>query len=197
MTMEEKQPSAHPDSPEMPEKITTVHGKKAATPIIILILAVTALLVGTVIFLLTKNTNPSPIPSASTGLQATSIPDTTTPTIPASTTSPTATVSSGLLIYKNTKYGFEISYPKTYKALDSADDLSGYPNGAVLIYNGGQAYDIVIEVWNTKTEYENKFGAMIKDVTVKESNGKFITIQNATDEPENAQIIASFKLISN
>lgn len=110
---------------------------------------------------------------------------------------PTKSVSSDMLTYKNSIYGFEISYPKAYKALDSKDDLAGYSNGAALIYNGGQAYDVVIEVWDTKAEYENKFGAMISDVTVIESNGKFITLQNSTHEPENDQIIASFKLISN
>ena len=107
---------------------------------------------------------------------------------------PTKTISS-LLTYKNVPYGFEISYPNPYRPLDSKADLSGYPKGIVLIYSGGQAYDVVVEVWNTKEEYESNYATRMADVTVVKSNGKFITLLNNTHAPENAQIIASFKLL--
>lgn len=119
---------------------------------------------------------------------------TITLTVPAITTvAPTKTVSSDWLTYKNMQYGFEISYPPSYKALDSKNDLYGYPNGAALIYSGGQAYDVVIEVWNTESEYKEKYATMMSDVTVLKSNGKFITLLNSTHQPKNDQIIASFK----
>lgn len=97
--------------------------------------------------------------------------------------------------YKNTSYGFEISYPAPYRVLTDKDALSGYPNGVALLYTGGQAYDIVIEVWNTKAEYESNYSSRMSDVTVKESKGKFITFLDNTQSPENKQIIATIKLL--
>jgi hypothetical protein len=112
------------------------------------------------------------------------------PSIP----TPSQTVTSDLLTYKNNVYGFEIAYPKNYKALDDKENLYGYENGIVLIYAGGQAYDVIIEVWNTKAEYETAYVSRMADVTVHEVNGKFITLVDNTNEPENKQIIESFKL---
>ncbi len=110
-------------------------------------------------------------------------------------TTPNNTVSSDLSTYKNDQYGFEIFYPKPYRALDDAASLSGYPKGVVLLYTGGQAYDVVIEVWNTQSEYESSYSSRMSDVTVVKSKDKFITLFNNTKEPENEKIIATFKLL--
>ncbi len=111
-------------------------------------------------------------------------------------TAPSVTAPlTDLSTYKNEKYGFEISYPKSYKALDDAENLYGYPHGIVLLYEGGQAYDVVIEVWDTKAAYESNYSSRLSDVTVVESNGKFITLLNNTQSPDNEKIIASFKLL--
>jgi len=94
--------------------------------------------------------------------------------------------------YKNSKYGFGISYEKPYRVLEDKDSLSGYPHAIALVYGGGQAYDIVIEVWDTKAAYEKEYKTRLSDLTVHEMNGKFITFLDMTKEANNEKIIKSF-----
>ncbi len=123
---------------------------------------------------------------------------TATPTVTATVTPTIAKVKipKGWETYKNALYGFEISFPKSFKALDSANDLYGYPNGVALIYGGSQAYDVVIEVWNTEAQYKQKYANQLSQVTVfKLSTGKFLTLFNNTQEAVNQQIIGTFTLL--
>ena len=48
----------------------------------------------------------------------------------------------GWAIYRNEVEGFEISYPASYLALGDAENLYGWANGLLLLYNSGQSYDI-------------------------------------------------------
>ena len=107
----------------------------------------------------------------------------------------TAPVSGS--IYKNTKYGFELNYSTPYKVLTDSDNLSGYPKGIALLYTGGQAYDIVIEVWDTEAAYKASYPTRLADVTVLKSGNKFITFFDNTNSSQNKQIIASAKLSAN
>lgn len=119
---------------------------------------------------------------------------------PTSTTSPTQTprpteessVPAGWLTYKNSEYGFEISYPDTYEALDDQNNLYGWPNGVVLLYQGGQAYDIVIEAWDSETEYVDEYSTRLDDLTIENYEGGYITLLNNTQETTNAQVISTF-----
>lgn len=108
---------------------------------------------------------------------------------------PGNSMSADWTTYKNDVNGFEISYPKPYRVLDDKDNLYGYPHGVALIYAGGQSYDIQIEVWDTKSEYETAYEGRLSDLTIVESHGKFITLLNNTLEPDNKKILASFKLL--
>lgn len=107
---------------------------------------------------------------------------------------PTSSVPAGWSTYKNSQYGFEISYPDSYKAQSSKDDLYGYPKGVLLLYSGGQAYDVVIEVWNSQKEYEDEYQARVSDLKVFKSGAKFITVLDNDGTPENKAVIDSFKL---
>ena len=80
---------------------------------------------------------------------------------------------------------FSISYPKTYKALSDKENLYGYPNGIVLLYSGGQAYDVVVEVWNTKEAYQKEYALRMADLTVKQVSEKYITLLDNTKMPGN------------
>lgn len=113
---------------------------------------------------------------------------------PQPTTTPDSSIPSGWLTYKNEKYGFQISYPTDYKALTDSNNLYGWPKAVVLIYSGGQSYDLPIEVWSTKAEYEAKYKNQ-SNITVKEVNGKFITLVNANSETEVDNIISTFKAL--
>lgn len=108
---------------------------------------------------------------------------------------PSNGVPASWTTYTNDANGFEISYPKPYRVLNDEDNLSGYPHGVAHIYAGGQAYDIQIEVWGTKAEYEKAYEGRLSDLTVKENGDKFITLFDNTKEPENQKIIATFRLL--
>lgn len=138
-------------------------------------------------YLVFKNNLITPQPTSAP--TPTSTPQVTPANTPASTPTPTP---SDWLTYQNSQYGFEISYPKTYKALDDKENLYGWPNAAVLLYKGGQSYDIAVEVWDSETQYKIKYPK--GDVIVQKAGNKFFTLSDITKKPENAQIIATFLL---
>jgi len=157
---------------------------------LVILLIIFALIIGaggTYIYFLTK-AEPKvseAVPTASPSLTPTF---TITPP-PSSVASPSPTSNSNK--YISSLYGFEVSYPDGYKALDDSNSLYGWPNGVVLLYNGGQSYDIAIEHWNSQAEYQAKYPSGV--AKVKLINGKYITLSNLTNEPENQEIIDSFK----
>ena len=97
--------------------------------------------------------------------------------------------------YRNDQAGFEISFPGNYSALDDAENLYGWTNGVLLLYNGGQSYDIAIQLWNSRQEYENELSNRLESVVVHQVGNRFLTIMNVTQEPENTEIIATFHLV--
>ena len=127
--------------------------------------------------------------------QLTQIQSTPTPTgtpIPTQNPSPSSTPENSLNVYKNEEYGFQISYPDNYQVLDSKNDLYGWPKGIVLFYNGGQAYDIVIEAWDTEAEYQSRYSSSNFEVIVKKIGNKYITAVDYTEEDGNKEIISTF-----
>jgi hypothetical protein len=118
---------------------------------------------------------------------------------PTSINTPVSTPKSNLptswTTYTNQEFGFAISYPPSYKALTDQQNLYGWPNGIVLIYNGGQSYDLVIEHWDTQDEYENKYKNQ-SNITVKKIGNSYITMLNANFENEIDQIIDTFEIIN-
>jgi hypothetical protein len=108
---------------------------------------------------------------------------------------PTPSSESTSMIYKNDTYGFSLSYDPPYQLLTDAENLYGYPNGVALFYTGGQAYDIVVEVWDTKAAYEAEYASRMAELTVVEHKGKFITLLNNTGSAANQTIIDSLVLL--
>lgn len=118
----------------------------------------------------------------------------TSPT-PISTPVPTSNIPSDWKTYSNERYGFEISFPPEYKALDDTNNLYGYPNGIVLIYGGGQSYDLVIEHWSNQSEYENRYRNQ-SNITVKKIGDIYISLLNTNFETEVDEIIKTLKIIN-
>lgn len=131
-----------------------------------------------------KKPSPSPTPTAEA--QA-----------PTTTPSPTQEASSlpeGWQTYSNTKYGFEISYSDKYELLTDANNLYGWPNGVAHLYKGGQAYDITIEYWDTKSDYLDKYSTNLSSIEVFQTKDGYITLTGSGDA-DNDEVIATFKLI--
>ena len=101
---------------------------------------------------------------------------------------------SGWQTYTSIEYGFEISYPASYQALDDAENLYGWPDAIVLFYKGGQAYDISIEIWDSQAQYQEKYPDA-SSLSVYQINGKYLTISDNTNDVENLDVINTFKLL--
>lgn len=97
--------------------------------------------------------------------------------------------------YTNNEYGFQVSYPVNYQALDDAENLYGWPNAVVLIYGGGQSYDLPIEIWNNASEYQDKY-PNATNLTVKQIENKYVTLLNMNNIPEVDEIIETFTEIN-
>ena len=123
---------------------------------------------------------------------------TPTPTLPPP--QPTATeeqpaIPAGWLTYQNLEAGFEISYPPEYTPLDDETNLYGWPHGLVLLYNGGQSYDIAIEIWDSEQDIVTRYPVEGDRITTFQSGNKFISVFNITQEAENAAVVATFHLL--
>lgn len=106
-------------------------------------------------------------------------------------------IPAGWLTYTSVEYGFQISHPPTYEALDDADNLYGWPNGVVLFYKGGQSYDLPVEAWTSEREYEAKYPATMMDlVTVHQVGTYYITLFNQNEVSEVDNIISTFTLLN-
>lgn len=109
-----------------------------------------------------------------------------------SNTSPTIDMSKWQT-YTDKVYGFEIKYPNNYRIVQN-DPY--YSNNDILLIdtNDGVSYGVVIEVWNTESEYLNKYHVSEGvPLTVKKHSGKIFTLYQASQYEENKQIISSFK----
>ena len=126
---------------------------------------------------------PTPAPTLSAGIVPTSGP----------TLTPGPSLQPGWKLYQNSQYGFEFSHPTEYKVLTDSENLYGWPKAILLLYKGGQSYDMAVEVWNTEAEYKAKYTDTSTFSVFKTGNGKFITLLNQNKDPEVAEIISTFK----
>ncbi|MBX4205680.1 hypothetical protein KW795_00610, partial [Candidatus Microgenomates bacterium] len=76
--------------------------------------------------------------------------------------------------YVNSEYAFEISYPKEFKRVND----TAWNKALLILYSGGQSYDFVIEVWDSRPEYQNKYGSRLDNITVKQVGNKYLTLYN-------------------
>ena len=117
----------------------------------------------------------------------------TTPIV--QTPSPEPTLKVGFKKYTNEKYSFGFIYPETYKILTDSNSLYGWPKAILLLYKGGQSYDMAVELWDSEAEYKQKYASQIDNITIFKNEDILITALNTNKEPEIAEIISTFKFI--
>lgn len=137
--------------------------------------------------------SPSTQPTPTTEKTPAPILTVTVTTAPTSSPAPTSTIPAGWLTYTNKSLGFSISYPSTYKTLDDKENLSGWKNDVVLIYKGGQSYDLVIQQWKSEAEYKAQYPNATSELTVYKIGSTFITLLNSNKDAEVSTIINTFK----
>jgi hypothetical protein len=161
-----------------------ITNNKGFAPVLILVLVI-FLAIG---FMIYRNMQSSSEVSAPTPIPTIVETQTFTPT-PA-----TPAAKPGWTTFKNTEYGFEFSHPVAYKVLTDKNDLYGWENAILLLYKGGQSYDMAVEVWETEVQYKTKYPDTSNLTVLKTQDGKFITLLNTNSDTEVAQIISTFKL---
>lgn len=105
------------------------------------------------------------------------------------------TLNPNLKKYENKQIGYSIIYPNNYQVVDD----NSWKNSDLVLYKGGQVYDLVIQVWNTKQEYEEYFEdnpAAYENMVVYKINEKFLTLVNMGEDSEVAEIVKSLKMLS-
>lgn len=112
------------------------------------------------------------------------------------TPTPTPDPTVNWKTYTNSKYNFEVKHPEEYEILQ---DKSGWPKAIVIISRRNQqAYDLPIEIWDSKTDYENKYRIenYINNLKIFPTNkGKYITLLQNNEDLTITQIISTFKFI--
>lgn len=109
---------------------------------------------------------------------------------------PTAAVKDGWAVFTNPEAGFRFSYPDSYEVLTDETSLYGWENAVALLYDGGQSYDAVVQVWDGMAELESANPGRLDDMAIYEAGGKLISIFNITGIPEFDEIAATFTLIN-
>lgn len=108
------------------------------------------------------------------------------------TSVPEKAVPEGWLTYEDAEHGFYFHYPPEFEVLTDSDSLYGWENGLALLYNGGQSYDIAIQIWDSAAEMEAVYGRGDARMHVFELGDQLISVMNITNEIDNEGIIASF-----
>ena len=161
--------------------------QKGNVIVIVLILTIAAAAIGFLVYQNTQLRKQATVPSQAPTPTASIVPT------PATTPTPSPSLKPGWKLYQNGQYDFEFSYPATYKVLTDSENLYGWPKAILLLYKGGQSYDMAVEVWNTEAEYKAKYTDTSTFSVFKTGNGKFITLLNQNKDPEVAEIISTFK----
>jgi len=133
---------------------------------------------------------PTPVPTVSPQPTEEVSPSPILTLIPTPKTTSEPTMKPGWETYKETQLGFEISFPEEYKV---QEDKYGWPKAVLLLYGGGQSYDLAVELWDEPSEYENKYPAQ-KNLVVKQIGNKYLTFLNMNYKEEVDEIIATFKV---
>lgn len=99
------------------------------------------------------------------------------------------------LEYMDNTYGFEFAYPPEYEVLTDEEDLYGWENGVALLYGGGQAYDLAVQVWESEEELNSSFETSAYEPQTVEVGGRLFTLTNLNDNEELEAVADTFAAV--
>jgi hypothetical protein len=108
---------------------------------------------------------------------------------------PEESVEKGYNAFYNVTLGFSLKYPEKY--VNETDSATGWKNTTLVLYSGGQSYDLIVQVWDSEDAYKKEFAdnpAALDNITVKKVKGKYVTFLNMNDSKEVEGIIGTFEL---
>lgn len=134
-------------------------------------------------------------PAAATA-GATSPPLEITATAPAAeeTSAPIPPAPAGWLTYENATYGFYFYHPAEFEVLTDEDTLYGWENAILLLYNGGQSYDLAIQVWDSTEDMKASYGGEEERLHTFPLGSQILSIMNITNEADSEAIIESLTI---
>jgi len=100
----------------------------------------------------------------------------------------------GWLTYINDSYGFYFHYPSQFEVLTDADSLNGWEKAVLLLYTGGQSYDVAVQVWDSLEEMEAFYGGEEERLHVYPLGAQILSVMSITNEAESDAIIESFTI---
>jgi hypothetical protein len=134
-------------------------------------------------------------PAAATA-SATFQPPENTATAPAAeeTAAPIPPAPAGWLTYENATYGFYFYHPAEFEVLTDEATLYGWENAILLLYNGGQSYDIAVQIWESMEEMNTFYGEEGERLHAFPLGTQILSIMNITNEADSEAIIESLTI---
>lgn len=103
----------------------------------------------------------------------------------------TGEMQDSLNTYHDIVNGFTIKFPLNY----TVEEDTAWPNASIILYSGGQSYDLIVQVWNSDAEYKEYYKeyGQLTNMVVKHKDDKTITLFNLNSSDQVDEIIESYK----
>ena len=137
---------------------------------------------------------PQAIPDSNRSIVIEPTPVLAEPTATEKNPAPVLSAPDGWLTYEDDDFGFSFFYPPQFEILSDAESLSGWDNGILLLYNGGQSYDIAVQIWDSLEDAEAFYGGEDERLHIFPIGDQLLSVMNITNEADSDAIVESITI---